>query len=378
MGSVGIICEYNPFHLGHGKQIAGLRRESSQDAVVCLMSGSFVQRGQPAVFDRTVRAKAAVLAGADLVLELPHNVSLRSAEGFAHGGVEILTGLGVDAICFGAETEEPSLLMEAAEMLLCPEFSQALRQRLDQGLSFPAARQQAAMDLGGPWQVLSRPNDILAVEYCKAIVRQKSGLRIRAIHRQGDYHALEADRQAPSATALRKKILTGEPWLDFVPEAARQAYAGAVPHSLGFGERAILGKLRSMTDGDFEALPYGSEGLWRKLMKESRRQENLEGILTAVKSKRYTRSRLDRMVLCAFLGLTGPWLEEPAPWVRILAMNGRGRQALRGLNRQRLVSLGRRQEGPFAEAEARLARLYGLFAREPQPPAAREQVVVLP
>ena len=104
MGTVGIICEYNPFHLGHGRQLALLRRENPEETLVCLMSGNYVQRGKPAIFDRTVRAKAAILGGADLVLELPVNVSLRSAEGFADGGIEILSSLGLESVCFGAET----------------------------------------------------------------------------------------------------------------------------------------------------------------------------------------------------------------------------------------------------------------------------------
>lgn len=378
MGTVGIICEYNPFHLGHGKQIGRLRAEKPEDAVVCLMSGNYVQRGKPAVFDRTVRAKAAVLAGADLVLELPANVSLRSAEGFADGGIGILTDLGVDRVCFGSETGEAEPLMQAARLLLSPEFSHMLRGELDRGMSFPAARQQAMKALSGPWQVLSRPNDILAVEYCKAIVSRQSPLCVQAIPRGGDYHAREADRLNPSATSLRQRILDGDTWLDFVPQVAAPAYEGAAPHCLGFGERAILAKLRSMEDRDFEGLPYGSEGLWRKLMKESRRQGSLEAILAAVKSKRYTRSRLDRMVLCAFLGLTGEALEATAPYVRVLAMNGRGRAALKGLNRERLVSLGQRTEGLWAETEARLSRLYGLFAQTVRPPIHKEQVIVLP
>lgn len=378
MGTVGIICEYNPFHLGHGRQLALLRRENPEETLVCLMSGNYVQRGKPAIFDRTVRAKAAILGGADLVLELPVNVSLRSAEGFADGGIEILSSLGLESVCFGAETREAGTLMEAAEILLTPEFSQELRHCLERGLSFPAARQQAVQTLGGPWQVLSRPNDILAVEYCKAVLRQGSALKVRAIHRQGDYHALQADPENPSATALRSRILAGEPWTGFVPEAVAPAYEEAAVHCLTFGERAVLGKLRSMTREEFEAVPYGSEGLWRKLMHESRHQNCLEDILTAVKSKRYTRSRLDRMVLCAFLGLTEAELTQRAPYVRVLAMNGRGRTALKAMGSSQLVHLGERIEGSWAETEERCTRLYGLFAREPELPRRAERVAVLP
>ena len=116
MRSVGIVCEYNPFHLGHARQLEAVRRMAPEAAVVCLMSGFYVQRGQPAVFDRTVRTKAALLAGADLVLELPVTVSLRSAEGFAAGAVELLSRLGVEGLCFGAETADREQLLDTAQI----------------------------------------------------------------------------------------------------------------------------------------------------------------------------------------------------------------------------------------------------------------------
>ena len=193
MRSVGIVCEYNPFHLGHARQLEAVRRMAPEAAVVCLMSGFYVQRGQPAVFDRTVRTKAALLAGADLVLELPVTVSLRSAEGFAAGAVELLSRLGVEGLCFGAETAGREQLLDTARVLLDSRLSEALRPYLDRGLSFPAARSRAAADLGADATVLERPNDILAVEYCKAILAQGSKLTPLPIARPGDYHAREAD-----------------------------------------------------------------------------------------------------------------------------------------------------------------------------------------
>ena len=161
MRTVGVVCEYNPFHLGHARQLALLRQQDPEAAVVCLMSGLYVQRGQPAVFSRQVRARAALLAGADLVLELPVTVSLRSAEGFAAGGVEILDRLGVEGISFGAETADRETLLETARQLLSPQFGEALRPHLDEGLSFPAARSRALKDLGGDPAVLGqRPHPL--------------------------------------------------------------------------------------------------------------------------------------------------------------------------------------------------------------------------
>ena len=184
MKTVGIICEYNPLHLGHQKQIDLIRKQDPDCAVVCLMSGNYVQRGAPAIFDRSLRAKAAVLAGADLVLELPVTVSLSSAEGFAAGGVSLLAPF-CDSLCFGAETADASALMDTANALLTDDFSPILRKRLEEGLSFPAARAAALSDLGLDRTLLSQPNNILAVEYCKAMISQGCAMRPLPIHRGG-------------------------------------------------------------------------------------------------------------------------------------------------------------------------------------------------
>ena len=148
MKTVGIVAEYNPFHAGHRKQFDRVKAEfGGETAIVCAMSGNYVQRGAPAVMDKTLRAKAAVACGADLVVELPTTVSLSSAEGFAAGGVGILSKL-CDTLCFGAETGEAELLMETARALLSEDFSPLLRRELDGGKSFPAARADALAQMG--------------------------------------------------------------------------------------------------------------------------------------------------------------------------------------------------------------------------------------
>ena len=362
MKATGIICEYNPLHLGHFKQLQLLRQQDPDGAIVCLMSGNFVQRGEPAILDKTLRARAAVLCGADLVLQMPVTASLCSAEGFASKGVAVLSGF-CQQLSFGAETARKDTLLETAGVLLRQDFSDALRTWLEKGLSFPAARQAAAEALGAKGDVLTHPNDILGVEYCKAILSQKSAMEPVPISRAGDYHAREADAQAPSATAVRTRMLRGESWDIYVPESARSVFAGASLHALSQGEQAILYRLRTMSDSEFEALPYGSEGLWRKLMKSARKEATLEAILTATKSKRYTRSRLDRMVMCAFLGLTEDGLAAPVPYTRALAFNEKGRAVLKTARETGLFpNAGESLDHPFQAVETRCEDLYGLFA----------------
>ena len=372
MRTVGIICEYNPLHRGHEKQLR-LVRELGGQGIVCLMSGNFVQRGAPAIVDKSLRAEAALACGADLVLELPVTAALSSAEGFAREGVRLL-GSFCDDLCFGAETADENALMAIAQTLLREDFSPALHQQLDKGLSFPAARAKALDAMGLDASILNTPNNILGVEYCKAMLSLGCQMKPMVIRRNGDYHALEADAQNPSATAIRQRMLSGESWDLLVPAGVGALLQGASLHTLEAGQRAILGRLRTMTDDEFEALPYGSEGLWRKLMHESRRQASLEDIVTAVKSKRYTRTRIDRMILCAFLGLNKVHLQTPAPYARVLALNNTGREILKKARQSgSYPNIGEKLGDPYEAIERRTDDLYGLFAQQPTPAGITDQ-----
>ena len=380
--NVGIVCEYNPFHRGHQKQFDFIREKfGAQTGIICAMSGNYVQRGHPAVFDKTLRAEAALRCGADLVLELPVTTALSSAEGFASGSVAVLSRL-CDGLCFGAESANAGLLENTARALLSEAFPPLLRRELDKGCSFPAARQAAMEAMGLSGQLLESPNNILAVEYCKAILRQSSPMKPLPISREGSYHAEEADIENPSATSLRLRLQKGLDISDYLPKEAGQTFRGAAIHTLEAGERAVLGKLRAMNEAEFEALPFGSEGLWRKLMHESRKQATLEEIAAAVKSKRYTRSRIDRMILCAFLGITTEMMDMDLPYVRVLGFNDRGRKILSGAKKSGFfVNAGQPADHPLWESEQKWEGLYGLFQTEApgRPGAAKtRRIVYLP
>ena len=373
--TVGIICEYNPLHLGHKKQIDRIRQHFGPETVIiCAMSGNFVQRGMPAIIDKSLRAQAAVLSGADLVLELPVTTSLSSAEGFAAGGVELL-GRFCDYLCFGAETPDADKLMENAAALLSDAFPPLLRCELETGKSFPAARQSALLQMGLDSEILGQPNNILAVEYCKAILSQNCAMKPFPIHREGSYHAEIADSENPSATAVRNLMLIEHNWKGCVPKAARPIFENAPLHAISAGERAILAKLRTMTDAEFEALPYGSEGLWRKFMHACRKEASLEAIIAATKSKRYTRTRIDRMVMCAFLGITQEMLAEEIPYIRVLAFRDSGRQILSQSKKETtFVNAGEDPGHPFWKTEQKCSSLYGLFAIDaPEAPNSEEK-----
>lgn len=357
MHTVGIVCEYNPFHLGHQHQFEVIREKFGADCtIVCLMSGNYVQRGAPAIFDKSIRAKAAVLCGADLVLELPVGVALSSAEGFASGGMKILSQC-CDTVSFGTESMDTQELFQTAQALLSPEFSAALKDSLSSGRSFPAAR-SAALKIMGVGIDLKNPNDILGVEYCKAILSLGSQLKIFPVRRVGAYHALQLDVCNPSASAIRCSMERGGSWKNAVPESAADLFEAAPVHTMMAAERAVVSRLRTMSENEFELLPYGSEGLWRKLMKASKTEPDLETIISAVKSKRYTRTRIDRMILCAFLGITEEQIGVIPERVRVLAFSDRGRRLLR--MHPEFQNAGEE----ISDVERRIGDLYGMFCTD--------------
>lgn len=362
MKIIGVICEYNPFHLGHKKQLDQIRQIYGDNCgIVCLMSGNYVQRGMPAIFDKSLRAQAALASGADLILELPITYALSSAEGFAFGGVRILSKF-CDGISFGTERGNKESLLRTAQTLLSPEFSQKLREQLDKGISFPAAR-AAAME--NDCDLLQKPNDILAVEYCKAILTLNCSMEIIPITRRGNYHDNVPDTKDPSATSIRQLIQTGSNWKQYTPLVAYGIQSEGIVHNLSAGERAVLARLRTIEDTDFEALPFGSEGLWRKFMHACRDSSTVDEIISKTKSKRYTRTRIDRMIMCAYLGITSSMMGAEPPYTRVLGFNDTGRYILKRARESALMPhTGERIDDPYQRFESRCDDLYELFATD--------------
>lgn len=363
MQAVGIICEYNPFHLGHARQLRLIRETLGPDtAIVCAMSGNYVQRGEPAMWEKFTRAQAAVLCGADVVLELPITAVLQSAEGFARGGVEILTRFGgVESLSFGAECGSGEALMTLAQKIDTPAFGAALRNSLDQGLSYAAARQLALEDTGG---LLRHPNNILGLEYCRAILALHSDLKPLAVQRTGSYHDDSPNLEAPSATAVRQQFPDGL-WQSMVPPQTASLLDGRPWYRTEFGERAVLARLRSLTDAEWSVCAHGSEGLWSKAMKAARSLPDLESIAQAVKSKRYPMTRINRLLLCAYLGITEADLKRPLPYARILAASDHGRTLIRQAKKSGQLPLVNPGQTPddqdYFTLETRAADLFSLF-----------------
>ena len=322
MKTAGIICEYNPFHTGHKYQIDTIKQDF--DAVICMMSGSFVQRGDVAIFDKWTRAKAALSAGCDLVLELPTKYVLSSAEGFASGGVKLLDALGcVDALCFGSESGDILELTDCAKTLLLepPEVSEKIKAFLDEGHSFAKARSMAYEGVLDT-DLLAQPNNILAIEYIKAILKQKSKMRPVTIKRKGaGYHDMNASDEFASATLLREKIRNGEDIKDFMP----YDFSGCETYDINKLTAIFKYQLMTQKESVFDGIPDMEPGLANRFLKEMDK-ENIADIIGAVKTKRYAYTRLCRIVVSALLGLTKD-TKEPE-YIRVLGMNSKGRKLL--------------------------------------------------
>ena len=333
MKTAAIICEYNPFHNGHRFLMEECRRILGADtAIVCVMSGDFVQRGEAAVYLKHDRARAAVAGGADLVLELPLPWCMAPAETFARGAVGLLGAAGpVTHLCFGSECGDLTALQETADTLLKPELDALIRDNMAEGTPYAAARQAAVETLlGQPSPALNRPNDILAVEYLKALKKQGLSLAPLTVARRGAGHDSGKADDLPSASFLREKLRAGEDIRLWVPAAALDALAqGEGMVDAAAVETAQLSRLRFLPEEAFAAAPDVSEGLDRRIYRAARTEPTLEAAVAAASSKRYPLSRIRRICLAAALGVRAEDSEGVPPYLRVLAANNQGAALLR-------------------------------------------------
>lgn len=331
----GVVAEFNPFHLGHAKLIASLR-EAGVTHVAAVMSGAFVQRGEAALCDKWSRAEAALAGGVDLVLELPLPMAAAPAPRFAAGGVGTLGALGcVERLCFGSECGDAARLQAAADAMTGPAFAAALKAELDRGVTFAAAQQVALTAAGGEGELLAAPNDTLAVAYLAANAALPSPMTPLAVRREGAAHDGAPAGGIASASWIRDRWRAGEyeearPFLPGESFAllTRETEGGRCPADLSRLETATLAALRAMDDGKLAALPDVSEGLEHRLRRAVRGAASVEQVLTAAKTKRYTHARLRRILLYALLGVDRGLWASPPRYLRVLAMNGRGREIL--------------------------------------------------
>lgn len=339
MSIIGITAEYNPFHLGHEYQIKAVRERFGEDStVVCIMSGDFVQRGEAAVFSKFARAQAACLCGADIVAELPAPWALSSAEGFARGAVGLMKELEVDIISFGSESGDTDALEEIAAVLCTEELNELVKRALsaEPALSYAAARQSVLEKLiGEKAALIARPNDLLGVEYLKAIKSLDADIRPFAVKRLGSGHDERGDG-FKSSSELREIISAGKSVSGLIPDSAYEIYK----HEAELGrvidaerlDSAVMSRFRMLSRDDFNALPDAADGVGDRLYRAAAAEPTVASVIAASSTKRYAVSRIRRMAMCAALGITDGMANGVPPYARVLAANGKGCVLLRDIN----------------------------------------------
>lgn len=345
-GVLGIVAEYNPFHNGHRYHLLESKRLKDIDYVICVMSGSFTQRGNTSIIDKWSKAEMALLNGADLVIELPTLYSISSAENFALGAIKILNSLNiVNYLSFGSELGDIKLLNEFADVLYHEpkEYVTMLNHELSKGISYPKARENAMLmylkDIRKYANIMSSPNNILSIEYLKALKKLKSKIYPYTIKREAvGYNERNIVSNFASATGIRNAIRSGNisALRNVMPANSynillSQIKKGNIVSDLSNFEKAIIYNLRKMSVEEIANLPDVSEGLENSIKRAADSCNSLTELKNIVKSKRYTETRIQRILLYSLLGITKREMnmcKNVTPYIRILGTNDNGKELL--------------------------------------------------
>lgn len=330
----GIIAEYNPFHLGHLRQIDYVKNVLGAEKIIVVMSGNFTQRGEIAVMDKFTRAKHAVIAGADLVIELPTVFATANAEIFAKGAINILSSLGiVDSICFGVESGATDDYISLAKEMNneTKEFKKILKEKLDGGLSLAKAKFETLKSLGKQFNenLISSPNNILGLEYTKAILNTKSDIKIFPLLRDNIHNDKTLKKGITSATSIREVIKLGKP---------KKAKKSVPPFVFGdFGkypfdfEKLCLASVITAKNEDLEKILDCTEGLENRIKAFSKDNLNLEQLVDKVSTKRYTKTRIQRIILSNLLGIRKDFVLDCLSsklYAKVLAVNSESKDLI--------------------------------------------------
>lgn len=357
MNLTGIITEYNPFHLGHEFHLKNAKKDTKCDGIVCVMSGNFMQRGNPAIMDKWTRAKIAVLNGVDLVLELPLIYSLSSAEDFAYGGVKILSSLNcINNIYFGSESGDISTLKEIAYTLYYEpdEYKKFLKSNLDLGLPFHKARVNALNNVMKNLDVeniLSNSNNILAIEYIKALIKLNSSITPFTLKREGsNYNDTDLSNTFSSATSIRETLKSKnnlEEIKDSITFSTYKELTKLYSEKYDFVFEEDLFpylKYKLITKGKYlNKIDDINEGLDNKILKEILSSNSLDDLILKSKSKRYTYTKISRILSKFFIGLedfnTKALKENDINYIRPLAFNEKGASILKHIKKNTDINI---------------------------------------
>lgn len=333
MAVTAIICEYNPFHMGHKYQIDTIKKNKPDTNVISIMSPDFVQRGRPAVFDKYVRGECAVRCGADLAVAMPQVFALLSAEGFAEGGVRTAKLLGADSLAFGVEDNEADKLTKIAEILISRDFEEVLKKELTLSpqLPFPTVRQRVLRTFAGEdADLISTPNNILAVEYIKACLRYCPDIKLIPIKRVGNgYSDPSESGNYLSATAIRTIITENRPWTGHVPTETLPTVKAAVKTDYEKYDAFLFSAL-SVGDHDEILSASGNKELADTILSAIRSSGDYPLFRNKLSRKKFAETKIDRALISFLLGIKcDEYMHSIPKYVTLLAMNSSGREIIR-------------------------------------------------
>lgn len=382
MKLAAVVCEYNPFHSGHLYHIEKTKAETGCDGVIAVMSGNFVQRGEAAIFSKEERAQAAVNSGADLVLELSPFFALQTAEIFAANALKIITSIPeVCYLSFGIEDNSRKGIERTAQIFSkeAEAFSHLLKQKLGEGVSFPAARHAALEEMGEneAAEILKKPNAILAVEYLKALKKFGSAIEPVYITRKGAAHDSSAETDGFFSASRLREIICGENperiYLS-VPREAFEVYKNAKPFKSAAFEKAVIANLLKMPAEELAKITDVSEGLENRIKACAESAQSLKELADAIKTKRYTHSRIRRILLSSYLGIYDSEKYITPPYAKILGFNKNGRKILNRIKKTSKIPIVKNMKAVKAlkdpeiirlyEREIQADKIYGLFEGE--------------
>jgi predicted nucleotidyltransferase len=359
MSVLGVIAEFNPLHNGHLHFIQRAKQSKDFSATICVMSGSFVQRGEAALCNKWVRTRMALQAGIDLVIELPFSFAVRSAYFFARGSIELLYRTGVVShLAFGSESGQLEQLQSIAAIIANenPEYKYHLKHYLAKGLSFPVARAQTIQKIMGEQicdleRIILQPNNILAVEYLRVLEQEAISIEPLTIPRIGSgYNSIELSAYA-SASAIRHSLLEhplnddnmGSMPADVSALLQEEIQAGRAPVTLNSLEQAILAKLRTISLAKLSKIYEITEGLEHRIQAAANSSGTLEELRQSIKSKRYSLTRINRLLLYSFLGIETEQMQsfdQHGPlYLHILGFSTKGRKILQEIKNKSSVRI---------------------------------------
>lgn len=372
-----LICEFNPLHNGHIYLIDKMR-QSGATHIVGIMSGNFVQRGECAVMNKLRRSECAIKNGVDIIIELSVPYALSSAENFARGGVETAIAVNADELWFGSECNNIDLLKRIVEIQKDANVQKLTSEEMKKGITQVKALSNAISELYGTdfKETMLSPNNILGIEYLKALDNLKAEIKPKTIKRIAVEHdSGVSSGNFASASYLRNLCRENlDDCLRFMDSYTLEVLkneikSGYAPATLKNGERAIIAKLRTMTPKDFLQLPDVSEGLENRIYEAVQKFTSLDEITDHIKSKRYTHARIRRILMCAYLGITQQMQKQPIPYIRPLCFNENGATLLKKASEKLPIITSTAKslttlEGnalEFLKLEVKASELWGLF-----------------